>query len=87
MSRRWLRGKCPSQGKIRCRDQQAAEQFARHVILLATAYAERNHYPAARAQTYTYPCKGCGYWHITRSPTFMDNGVLRRNDPVPMEDA
>lgn len=87
MSRRWLRGKCHTQGKVRCRTQAAAEQFARHVARVAEGHVLRDGMRALPIPTFTYPCRFCGYWHITRQATFVHYGVTRHNDPVPMEDA
>lgn len=87
MSRRWLRGKCHTQGKIRCRDQEAAEQFARHVARVSMGHEVREHMRPRPVPTFTYQCRFCGYWHITRQASFTRHGVTRHNDPVPMEDA
>lgn len=85
MSRRWLRGHCATQGKIRCRDQSAAEQFARHVVRVSEGHSARDGMPYVAVPMFTYQCKSCRYWHITRRRTFLDNGVRRLNAPVPME--
>jgi len=86
MSRRWLRGKCPTQGKIRCRDQAAAEQFARHVIRVSVGHAVRDHMRPQVVPTFTYRCRFCGYWHITRQGSYDHYGETRYNKPVPMEE-